>query len=576
MDCQAQIIRVILIEEQKVIREGLKILLESKSNIKVVGSFSNSDQVFSQIEDLKPNIVLISLTLSEVNGVNLVKELQQKYPQSKIIVFCNEINAADLIRYLELGVKACLLKDIPAGKIKELVHYIDRGYSHIEDKVFQKILPELSDAVSALQIADSKFQDFLNASNSEVVFNNQDESSSWVWGQNFYPQHNTTQLYLPLGYASLPENSTSFTTAEEKNTQKKWRKRIIPQLAVVGLGVAAIATGLISYFQRAEIVIEDAVINGKIVAMTSPVEGKIQEISYFEGMNLEANQMFATLELAEDKELTQTISQLEIDISLKQEQIKNGQKYLESLKNTRKILPQTSEIPINLPQSPEVATIFLDNAREIANLEQQILNQQLNINFLQKELSNLENKLKDAQADSLKNQIIPLQAPIAGAIYKLNYSEGDLIRVGQEIATFLDCQTLWVEAIVDSKVAAKINLRKDVSVQLQNQESLIAGKVNLIESLKEENTLNQSQFLTLNERVVRVAPAYATAWFYKLREPQHSPRSIEMLTSTAINNNINDNKSFSRLIINVDFATSELLLQDYCDIGLTATVSINN
>ena len=540
----AKIIRVILIEEQKVIREGLKILLESESDIEVVGSFSNNEEALSQIETLQANIVLISLALSEVNGLAVIKTIKQKSPQTKIIVFCNEVNAFDLVQYLELGVKACLFKDIAAGKIKELVRYVDRGYNHIEEKVFQKVLPELSDAVSALEVADSEFQDFLNSPSSEVIFNHKYEWSQFGMGQNYYPQNQTPQFYLPLQNNIFLENSESFSVTEESSSKKNWRQKVIPKLAVVSLGIAAIATGIISYLQGVEIVIEDAVINGKTVAITSSVAGQLQEINYSEGMNLEANQVLAILQPLEDKNLRQIISQLEIDISLKQEQIKNGEKYLASLKNTLKILPQQREVPINLPQSPQVATILLDNAREIANLEQQILNQQLTINLFQKELRNLEDKLQETKANSPKNQIIPLKAPISGAVYQVNYQEGDSIAVGKEIATLIDCQNLWVEAIVDSQVASKINLQKNVSVQLQEQESVIAGKINLIENIAEKNTIN-------------------------------NPESLN-LTSTVIDNNIVDKTSFSRVIIDVDFSSSELLLQDYCNLGLTATISISN
>ena len=540
---QAKIIHVILIEEQKVIREGLKILLESASDIKIVGSFSNNEDAFSKIEDLQPNIVIISLALSEVNGLDVIKKIRQKTPQTKIIVFCNEVNAADLVQYLELGVKACLLKDIAAGKIKELVRYIDRGYNHIEEKIFQKVLPELSDAVSALKVADSEFQNFLNSPNSEVIFNNKDEWSQFGIGQSYYTQNQTPQLYLPLLNDVTAENLTSFPVTEESSSKKNWRQKIISKLAIAGLGTTAIAIGIISYLQKVEIVIKDAVINGETVAITSTVAGKLQEINYLEGTNLEANQVFAILRPLEDKNLTQIISQLEIDISLKQEQIKNGEKYLASLKNTLAILPQQREVPINLPQSPQVATILLDNAREIANLEQQILNQQLTINLFRKELRNLEDKFQETKANSLENKIIPLKAPISGAIHKVNYREGDSIQAGEEIATFIDCKQLWVEAIVDSKLASKINLQKKVSVQLQEKEYVMAGKINLIETVEEQNTITNSESLNL--------------------------------TSNVINNNI-DKISLSRVIIDVNFSSSELLLQDYCNVGSTAIVSINN
>ncbi|MEM9276654.1 MAG: response regulator [Cyanobacteria bacterium P01_F01_bin.143] len=539
---KSEIIRLILIEEQKVIREGLKILLESESDIKIVGSFNNNQDALSNVEKLKPNIVLVSIALSAVDGFDVIRTLKQKLNQTKIIVFCNEVNASDFVQYLELGVKGCLLKEVSARKIKEIVRYIDKGYTHIEDNIFKTVLPELSDAISALTIADSQFQNSLNSPESEVLFNEQFPLYSDGNKQNSQFGSIVTQFYIPISDNVSEANTLSLEVSGE-STKKSWVKKVIFNLALAGFGLAAISLGISSYRQGTAIVIQDAVVNGEIVSIKSPVEGILQEIIYLEGMNLEANQLFAFIQPVEDSKTTQIINQFEQDILLKQEQINNAGKFLSFLQRQLQAVPKKSEISLNLPQTEEETTISIDNSREIINLEQQIFNQQSTIDFLQKELSNLQQKLNDAQENSLNNQIIPLEAPISGAIYNINYREGDLIPSGQEIVTLIDCQNLWVEAVVEKKVAAKINLQKEVSVQLEDRESLILGKVDLIESLGNS-------------------------------EPKNNPKSLALASNEPINNKVQE--AFSRVIINVDFANSGLMLQDFCNVGLTAQISINN
>ena len=535
---KSEIIRVILIEEQKVIREGLKILLESESDIKIVGSFDNNQDALSDVEELKPNIVLVSVALSEVDGFDVTRALKQKLSQTKIIVFCNEVNTDHLVQYLKLGVKGCLLKEVSTKKIKEIVRYIDKGFTHIEDDIFETVLPELSDAISALKIADSQFQNSLNSPESEVPFNKQFPLYSLGNKQNSQFDNIMPQFYI----TDISESPLSLGASEE-STKKSWVKKGLFNLALAGFGLAAIALGISSYRQENAIVIKDAVVNGEIVSIESPVEGKLQEIIYLEGMSLEANQIFAFIEPAEDTRTTQIISQLERDIILKQEQINNAQKFLSFLQRQLQAVPKKSEISLNLPQTAEEATISIDNSREIINLEQQIFNQKSTIDFLGKELTNLQQKLNDARDNSVNNQIIPLEASISGAIHNINYREGDLIPAGQEIATLIDCQNLWVEAVVEKKVAAKINLQKEVSVQLEDQESLISGKVNLIESLSNSEQKNTS-------------------------------KSLALTSTEPINNRIKE--AFSRVIINVDFPDSGLMLQDFCNVGLTAQISIDN
>ena len=550
MGTEARLIRVILIEEQKVIRQGLRILLESESDIQIVGSFSSGQDAISKIAELKPDIILISTELSQVNKLDLIKVIQAEFDQAKIVVFCNEVEASDLVQYLELGVKGCLLKNISVGKIRELVRYIDQGYTHIENDIFQTVVPQLSDAVSALKIAHSQGKEASDALESTINFNNNWQLSPLDYGQSFSGNNATYNSYVPLVNDVSLGNSLSLSKAE-KSPAKAWWKRGIAKLALAGLGVSAIAIGLFSHSQEGEIVIQDGVVNGKIVSIESPVAGTLQKVNYFAGMNLEAEQLFASIKLAKNSNAEQRISQLEKDIVLKQEQINNATNFLSFLERQLAILPQKSQIAINVPQAPEPSTISIDNTREIAHLEQQIFHQKSTINFLGKELSNLQDQRKKAQAELVENQIIPLKAPISGVVHQINYSEGEFIPAGQEIATLVDCQNLWVEGLVNSRVAAKINLQEDVSVQLEAQENeakknLGSGKIKSIENLSQQNTI-----------------------IYPESFPSTSAVAIKQ------NNNYKESLSLYRVIINVEFSVPEAMVQDYCQVGSTAIISIN-
>ena len=538
---EVSMIRVMIVEEEKVIREGLKILLESESDIKVVGSVSNSDAAISKIEEFQPNILLISRTLSESHGFDVIQVIRQKYSQIKIIIFCNQVNASDFVEYLELGVKGCLLKNVSVGQIKEVIRYINKGYTHIENNIFKTVLPELSDAMSALKVADPEFKTSLESPESEVIHDDEFQSNPLDYTQNYNSENGITKSYIPILADVAVEPSLPFVTSEETNKKSLW-KRVTSSWALVGLGLSAITIGFISYRGGSEIVITDAVVKGKIVSIDSPVKGKLQKIIDLKGKNIEANQNLAFIEPLEDSNTTQINSQLEKDISLKKEQLDHAKRNLYSFEENLKKLPKQSEIFIKIPQATEATKISINNSREIANLEQQIVNQKVTINLLEKEVSNLQDKLTNAKINSVSNQITPIKAPISGVVQNINYTEGDLIPLGQEIATLIDCQNLWLEALVDSKLAAKINLHKDVSVQLKDSQTLISGKINLIETSKDHHE-------TANYKPI-------------------------VLTSTVPIDN-NQKESLSRVIINVDFPSSELMQQDYCNVGSIATVSIN-
>ncbi len=545
-----------LVEEQKVIREGLKILLEAESDIKVVGSSSNLQTALSKLEDLQPNIMLISMALSEAEGLDAIKAIQQKYDQIKIIIFCNQVDASDFVQYLELGVKGCLLKNISVGEIKEVIHYIDKGYTHIGNNVFKTVIPQLSDAITALQIADSELQNNLESQKSEIFVEDkfQFEPLSSTYNSRSNNTNNSfTENKIPPSPITMEgkvatDNNISIAEGET-STKDRWWKRGLFSGALVGLGLVASAVGVISYSRQAgretEIVIKDAVVNGKMVSVDSPIEGKLQSIVDSQGMNIEADQVLAIIEPPKDINTANIISQLQKDIIIKQEQITNAKKFLVSLEKNLKILPKKDEISIKIPQAEEATRISIDNAREIANLEQQIINQKVTINLFEKELSNLQEKLTLTKENSVKNQTISIKAPITGEIYNTNYTLGELVPRSQEILTLIDCENLWIEAIIESNIAAKISLQKNVSVQLAEQETLIPGKITLIESLDAQSTTTNAE-------------------------------SIVSTSNLALDNLKNSNASLSRVIVNLDFPTSELTPEDFCNVGLNATISINN
>ena len=546
-------IRVMLVEEQKVIREGLKILLEAESDIKVVGSSRSLQAALSEIEDLKPSIVLISMALSEAEGFDVIKSIQEKYNQIKIIIFCNQVDAHDFVQYLELGVKGCLLKNISVGEIKEVIYYIDKGYTHIGNNVFKTVIPQLSDAITALQIADSELQNTLEAQEPEVFV--EDKFQFELLDPKHDSHHENTnnsvtnnQVLHPATtkVGELAADDTLALPEAEPLTKDVWWKRGIFSGALTALSLMAISIGIISYGRarrEAEIVIKDAVVRGQTVSIDSPVEGKLKTIVDSKGLNIETDQVVAVVEIQQDSNTAQIISQLEKDIVLKQEQIKNSQGFLNSFEKSLKTLPQENEIFIRTPQAEEATKISFSNAREIANIEQQIINQKVTINLLEKELSNLQEKLNITLKNSAENQKIPIKAPSAGEVYNVNYTVGEVIPRNQEIVTLIDCQNLWVEAIIESNVAAKMSLQKDVSVQLAEQENLIPGKITRIESLSSQSETNNAKSIV---------------------------SSSNLLTKS----NNNRNALFSRVMVNLDFPTSEVASQDFCNVGSNATISV--
>ena len=106
-------VRILLVDEQKVIREGLRVLLESESDLEIVAAVGNGYAAITKIDETNPDILFISMRLSEIEGLDVLAIIRKKYPQVKIVVFSDGTNEQHLIQSLEMGIKGYLLKDTP-------------------------------------------------------------------------------------------------------------------------------------------------------------------------------------------------------------------------------------------------------------------------------------------------------------------------------------------------------------------------------------------------------------------------------------------------------------------------------
>lgn len=117
-------IRILVVDDHQVVREGLRHLLAQEEDMETVGQGANGEEALSQMEVLSPDIVLMDIKMPGVNGIELTRRIIQKYPFCKVIMLTlyDEYPA----QAMEAGAKGYLLKDI---KREELTQAIRRIYS---------------------------------------------------------------------------------------------------------------------------------------------------------------------------------------------------------------------------------------------------------------------------------------------------------------------------------------------------------------------------------------------------------------------------------------------------------------
>jgi DNA-binding NarL/FixJ family response regulator len=133
-------IRILLVDDQSLIRQGLKAMLSIEADLEVVGTAENGQIAIQKIETLKPDVVLMDVRMPIMDGREATRIISQKFPDVKVLVlstFDDDRYIADSIR---AGAKGYLLKDMPSEELAQSIRLIDRGYTQMGPGLMEKLM----------------------------------------------------------------------------------------------------------------------------------------------------------------------------------------------------------------------------------------------------------------------------------------------------------------------------------------------------------------------------------------------------------------------------------------------------
>lgn len=121
-------IKVLLIEDNRLLREGISALLKKQPDINVVTSVGNGENILALIGKLNPDIVLIDLGLRNQNSLQVVKLTRQHFQETKIIVMDLIPLQADVLEFVQAGVSGFILKDANVNDLLKTIRSVAEGF----------------------------------------------------------------------------------------------------------------------------------------------------------------------------------------------------------------------------------------------------------------------------------------------------------------------------------------------------------------------------------------------------------------------------------------------------------------
>ncbi len=131
-------IKVLLVDDQSIVREGLASLLQTKPDIQVIGEAENGKVAVMRSLELKPDVVLMDIRMPIMDGVAAIKALSQQAPQIKVLVLTTFDDDEYVTQAMAHGAKGYLLKDTPSEELAQAIRSIHKGYTQLGPGLWEK------------------------------------------------------------------------------------------------------------------------------------------------------------------------------------------------------------------------------------------------------------------------------------------------------------------------------------------------------------------------------------------------------------------------------------------------------
>ncbi len=147
-------IRILLVDDQRLMRDGLRTLLELEDDIDVVGEAGDGQAALEAYAQLRPDLVLMDIRMPVMNGVEATRRLMAREPEARVIILTTFDDDASVFDGLRAGARGYLLKDLSGAELAEAIRTVMAGGALIEPSVARKVFAEFARLAPAAKPAD--------------------------------------------------------------------------------------------------------------------------------------------------------------------------------------------------------------------------------------------------------------------------------------------------------------------------------------------------------------------------------------------------------------------------------------
>lgn len=280
-------IKVFIVDDQKMIREGLKALIKTEPDLEVVGTANNGEDSIKQVETIQPDIILMDMEMPGMDGVTATRLICDKFPQIKILVLSTFDTQEYVSRSLSSGAMGYLLKGTPAKELTNAIRSVHLGYAQIGPGIYQNLpLIPKGHAHQIPTTASTHPEPPVKAPNSSSAL------SPRLKGQLVTTSDSEAALAIERKKSSIANRKFEQTVLLRPSP--KWSRATI--WAVAGVTVFCVSWAAIAKIEQVVPAAGQLIPEGSIKEVQVPTNGVVQEVLVEEGQRVEKGDVLLVLD----------------------------------------------------------------------------------------------------------------------------------------------------------------------------------------------------------------------------------------------------------------------------------------
>ncbi len=135
-------IRVVLADDHKVIREGLRAILASQSDIDVVGVANDGREAIQSVKELKPNVIVLDINMPVLNGIEATRYIREIDPDVQVVILSMHSNKEHVFQALKVGARSYLIKETSALEVADAIRAVHTGRRYLSETIAEAVIDD--------------------------------------------------------------------------------------------------------------------------------------------------------------------------------------------------------------------------------------------------------------------------------------------------------------------------------------------------------------------------------------------------------------------------------------------------